>query len=86
MTSAQELDAALAKLDAELKLWGIDSHLGFRTEQTLRLSASGAQNIVALVDRLNHEIARLSVIVGDLCTGSNHAEWFDMTVNVKPKG
>lgn len=77
MTSAQELDRALAKLDSELKLWGMDSHLGFRTEQTLRLSASGAENLVALVDRLNHEIARLSVIVGDLCAGTNHVEWYD---------
>lgn len=77
MTSAQELDQALAKLDAELKLWGIDTHLGFRTEQTLRLSVSGAENLVSLVDRLNHEITRLSLIVGDLYTGSNHAEWYD---------
>lgn len=86
MDEKQKLDNALAKLDSELKLWGIDSHLGFRTEQTLRLSASGAENLVALVDRLNHEIARLSLIVGDLSTGSNNADWFDMTVNVRTKG
>ena len=86
MTTAQELDKALAKLDAELKLWGIDTYLGFRTEQTLRLSVSGANNLVALVDRLNHEIARLSLIVGDLETGTNNADWFDMTTTITPKG
>ena len=80
MDEKQKLDNALAKLDSELKLWGIENYLGFRTEQTLRLSASGAENLVALVDRLNHEIARLSVIVGDLCAGTNHVEWYDAKV------
>lgn len=86
MDEKQKLDNALAKLDIELRLWGIDNHLGFRTEQTLRLSAGGAENLVALVEKLNHEIARLSVIVGDLCTGSNSVDWFDTTTNMKSKG
>lgn len=80
MDEKQKLDNALAKLDSELKLWGIDTYLGFRTEQTLRLSAGGAENLVSLVDRLNQEITRLSLIVGDLCTGSNHADWYDAKV------
>jgi len=63
---AEKLDRALHGLDFALRLWGVDNHLGYRTEQTLRLSAQGAENLVALVDRLTDEIARLSVVVGNL--------------------
>lgn len=66
MTEADKLTAELRRLDFALRLWGIDNYLGFRTEQTLRLSAQGATNLVALVDKLTDEVARLSVIVGNL--------------------
>lgn len=66
MTENEKLTGELRRLDFALRLWGVNNHLGYRTEQTLRLSAQGAENLVALVDRLTDEIARLSVIVGNL--------------------
>ena len=70
MTEAQKLDTALRQLDTALRLWGIDSHLGHRTEQTLRLSAQGAENLVALVDRLTDEVGRLGALVGEMAVRS----------------
>lgn len=66
MDEKQKLDKAHAELVTLLRLWGIDDHLGHRTEQTLRLSATGAENIVALIDALIAEIGRLGIIVGEL--------------------
>ena len=68
-TQEQYLDSALDKLMAELVLWGIcdndrTSELGYRTPQVLRLSVGGATNLVALVNTLNGEIARLEQIIG----------------------
>ena len=57
------LDNALRRLDDSLLLWGIDNHLGYRTPQTMRLSASGATNLVALVNTLNGEIERLTSVL-----------------------
>ena len=53
---------------AELVLWGIcdndrTSELGYKTTQVLRLSVAGATHLVALVNTLNSEIARLEQIV-----------------------
>jgi len=70
MTEAQKLDTALRQLDTALRLWGIDNYLGYRTEQTLRLSAQGAENLVALVDRLTDEVGRLGVLVGEMAVRS----------------
>lgn len=68
-TQQQYLDSALDKLMAELVLWGIcdndrTSELGYKTTQVLRLSVAGATHLVALVNTLNSEIARLEQIVG----------------------
>jgi hypothetical protein len=67
-TQDQYLDSALDKLMAELVLWGIcdndrTSELGYKTTQVLRLSVAGATHLVALVNTLNSEIARLEQIV-----------------------
>jgi hypothetical protein len=67
-TQEQYLDSALDKLMAELVLWGIcdndrTSELGYKTTQVLRLSVAGATHLVALVNTLNSEIARLEQIV-----------------------
>jgi hypothetical protein len=68
-TQEQYLDSALNKLMAELVLWGIcdndrTSELGYKTTQVLRLSVAGATHLVALVNTLNGEIARLEQIIG----------------------
>jgi len=62
----EKLDYALKQLDDELLMWGIDNHLGYRTPEVLRLSVSGATNLVTLVNTLNAEIGRLSGIIGEL--------------------
>ena len=72
-TQEQYLDSALDKLMAELLLWGIcdndrTSELGYRTPEVLRLSVGGATHLVALVNTLNGEIRRLSLVVGELYT------------------
>jgi hypothetical protein len=66
VTEQEKLDEALRQLDKALRLWGIDNHLGYRTAQTLKLSASGACNLVALVEKLTDEVGRLSILVGEL--------------------
>lgn len=63
-TQQEYLDNALQRLDESLLLWGIDNHLGYRTPEVLRLSVSGATNLVALVNTLNGEIERLNGIIG----------------------
>jgi len=62
----EKLDYALKQLDDELLMWGIDNHLGYRTPEVLRLSVSGATNLVTLVNTLNAEIGRLGAIIGEL--------------------
>ena len=67
-TQEQYLDSALKQLDKNLLLWGIDNWLGHRTPETMKLSVAGATNLVALVNTLNSEIRRLSLVVGELYT------------------
>jgi hypothetical protein len=62
-TQQQKLDYALKELDDNLLLWGIDNWLGYRTAETMRLSVSGATNLVALVNTLNSQIARLEMVI-----------------------
>lgn len=66
----EKLDYALKQLDDELLMWGIDNHLGYRTPEVLRLSVSGATNLVTLVNTLNAEIGRLSGVIGELYSES----------------
>jgi hypothetical protein len=65
-TQKQYLDAALKELDDNLLIRGIDNWLGYRTPETLKLSVSGATNLVELINSMNTEIGRLSAIVGEL--------------------
>lgn len=60
MTEEQKLDTALRQLDNTLRWWGVDNHLGHRTEQTLRLSADGATNLVTLITKMSAEIDKLN--------------------------
>ena len=69
-TQEQKLDYALAQLDHNLLQWGIDNWLGFRTPETMRLSVSGATNLVALVNTLNSEITRLEAVITELYKGN----------------
>lgn len=62
----EKLDYALKQLDKNLLLWGIDNWLGYRESETIKLSVAGATNLVALVNTLNAEIARLSAVAGEL--------------------
>ena len=62
-TEQEYLDNALRRLDESLLLWGIDNYLGYRTPEVMRLSVSGATNLVALVNTLNNEIERLSSVL-----------------------
>jgi hypothetical protein len=62
-TQEQKLDYALEQLDTNLLLWGIDNWLGYRTAETMKLSVSGATNLVALVNTLNSQIARLEMVI-----------------------
>ena len=64
-TQEQYLDNALNELVETLVIMGIDPHLGYRTPQVLRLSVSGATNLVALVNTLQGEIERLENIIGE---------------------
>ena len=59
----QKLDYALQQLDDNLLLWGIDNWLGYRTAETMKLSVAGATNLVALVNTLNSQIARLEMVI-----------------------
>lgn len=69
-TQEQKLDYALEQLDNNLLQWGLDNWLGYRTAETMKLSVSGATNLVALVNTLNAEIGRLSGIIGELYSES----------------
>ena len=63
-TQEQYLDSALDVLEKNLIHWGIEDYMGFRKGHILRLSVSGATNLVALVNTLNGEIERLNGIIG----------------------
>ena len=62
-TQEEYLNKALEQLDANLLLWGIDNWLGYRTPEVMRLSVAGATNLVALVNTLNSQIARLEMVI-----------------------
>lgn len=64
-TQQQYLDSAIQQLEENLLLWGMDNWLGYRTPETMKLSVSGATNLVELVNTLNSEIARLEQIIGN---------------------
>ena len=68
-TQEQKLDYALEQLDYNLLQWGIDNWLGYRTAETMKLSVLGATNLVALVNTLNSEIARLEAVITELYEG-----------------
>ena len=68
-TQEQKLDYALEQLDNNLLQWGLDNWLGYRTAETMKLSVSGATNLVALVNTLNSEIARLESVITELENG-----------------
>ena len=68
-TQEQKLDYALEQLDDNLLQWGLDNWLGYRTAETMKLSVSGATNLVALVNTLNSEIARLETVITELENG-----------------
>ena len=65
-TQEQYLDNALDVLEKNLVQWGIDDYMGYRKGHILRLSVSGATNLVALVNTLNNEIAQLEQIIKEL--------------------
>ena len=67
-TQEQYLDSALDVLEKNLVQWGIEDYMGYRKGHILRLSVSGATNLVALVNTLKSEIRRLSLVVGELYT------------------
>ena len=67
MAQREQLDYALQELDKDLLLWGLNNWLGYRTPETIKLSVSGATNLVVLVNTLNGEIRRFSAIVGEIC-------------------
>ena len=66
MTQETKLDYALKQLDDNLLQWGIENWLGFRTCETMRLSVSGATNLVELVNTLNAEIERLNAVIAEI--------------------
>lgn len=63
-TQEQYLDSALARIQQEMRTWGIDDWLGHRTPETMRLSVAGATNVFDLINTLTGEIARLEQIIG----------------------
>ena len=62
-TQQQQLDSALDRIQTEMRTWGIDEWLGYRTAETVRLSVDGATNLFDLINTLTGEIARLEQIV-----------------------
>jgi hypothetical protein len=51
VTEKEKLDEALDTISRYLRAFGLDTHLGHRTPQTLRLSAKGAETIAELLRR-----------------------------------
>lgn len=66
LTQEKQLDYVLQQLDNSLIEWGLDNWLGFRTAETMRLSVSGATNLLDLVNVLSIEISRLNDVVTEL--------------------
>jgi hypothetical protein len=62
-TQEQQLDYALGIIQNKLTEWGLDDWLGFRTPEVMRLSVSGAINLLDLVNTLTGEIDRLEKII-----------------------
>ena len=69
LSQEKQLDYALQQLDENLMQWGLTTWLGYRTPEVLRLSVSGATNLVDLVNTLNSEIARLDAVITELYEG-----------------
>jgi hypothetical protein len=67
-TQEQQLDYALGIIQGKLTEWGLDDWLGYRTPQTLRLSAGGAIQLVDLINTLTGEIDRLEKIIAYIDT------------------
>jgi len=62
VTEQEKLDEALDTISHYLRAFGLDTHLGHRTPQTLRLSAEGAEKIAELLRRFRDgALARLQV-------------------------
>lgn len=61
-TQEHQLDYCLHIIQSELRTWGIDEWLGYRTPEVMRLSVQGAINLVDLINALNNEIERLTSI------------------------
>jgi hypothetical protein len=51
VTEQEKLDEALDTISHFLRAFGLDTYLGHRTPQTLRLSAQGAETIAELLRR-----------------------------------
>jgi hypothetical protein len=66
VTEAEKLDRALRRINRALNDWGVDNYLGYRTEQTLRLSADGATNLERLLDLLDLMTDRVAVLTAKL--------------------
>ena len=60
VTEAEKLDRAVRRINRALNEWGVDNWLGYRTEQTLRLSADGATNLERLIDLMTDRVAVLT--------------------------
>lgn len=52
VTEQEKLDEALRTIHLCLRAVGLDTHLGHRTPQTLRLSAEGAEKIAEMLRRI----------------------------------
>ena len=72
MTNTKEemLHYALRELSDNLIMWGIDNSLGIRENMTsIKIEATGATNLVALVNALNNEISRQDAVIKELEKG-----------------
>ena len=68
VTEAEKLDRALRRINRALNDWGLDNYLGYRTEQTLRLSADGATNLERLLDLMTDRVAVLTAKLEEIET------------------
>lgn len=68
LSQAALLNNAVAVIESELTAWGIDNYLGWRPPDhaIVRLSVSGATNLVELINTLKSEIDRLTNLVNEL--------------------
>jgi hypothetical protein len=67
-TQQQQLDHALGIIQNALAEWGLDDWLGYRTPEVMRLSVSGAINVLDLINTLTSEINRLEQIISESVT------------------